>query len=205
MKQTNIHYILLTIVCLTLIWSIADPQDTILTWVLEAAPVLIALPVLILTYNKYRFTTFTYAIMALHCVVLLYGAHYSYAEAPLGYWMEEWFGWTRNNYDKIGHFMQGFCPTLVAREILLTNKVLPRRKWLTFILLSIAMMVSAIYEIIEWAASISNPADTEAFLGTQGYIWDTQTDMLMCLIGSIVAMVCFCRLQDREMAKKIDG
>ena len=130
--------------------------------------------------------TFLYVVMALHMVVLLVGAHYSYAKVPLGFWMEDWFGWTRNNYDKIGHFMQGVTPALVMIELLRRKTPLKTNGWTGFIAVCVAEAISALYEIIEWMASLGNPTDTEAFLGTQGYIWDTQTDMFMCLIGATV-------------------
>ena len=145
--------------------------------------------ILVLTYKSFRFPNWMYVVMLLHVIVLLVGAHYSYAEVPLGYWMQDWFGFSRNNYDKIGHFMQGFTPTLMAMEIIRRKTDLKSFAWLAFISFSIAMMISAVYEIIEWLASLSNPTDTEAFLGTQGYIWDTQSDMFCCLIGSVCAVV----------------
>jgi putative membrane protein len=115
--------------------------------------------------------------------------------------MENWFGWTRNNYDKIGHFMQGFGPAIYTREILARTSPLRRGKWLDFLAIAVPLAFSALYEILEWMASLSNPADTEAFLGTQGYIWDTQTDMLWCLIGSIIAVIVFTKLHDKSLLK----
>ena len=171
------------------IWSVINVQDTYLTWVLEAAPAIVWILVLILIYKRFRFPNWMYAVMCLHIIVLLVGAHYSYAEVPLGEWMKQWFGFTRNNYDKIGHFMQGFTPTLMAVEILRCKTALKSFGWLGFLSFSVAMMISAVYEIIEWLASLSNPTDTEAFLGTQGYIWDTQSDMFCCLLGSVCALV----------------
>ena len=171
------------------IWSVIDVQDTYLTWVLEAAPAIVWILVLILTYKNFRFPNWMYAVMCLHIIVLLVGAHYSYAEVPLGEWMKQWLGFTRNNYDKIGHFMQGFTPTLMAVEILRRNTDLKSFGWIGFLSFSVAMMISAVYEITEWLASLSNPTDTEAFLGTQGYIWDTQSDMFCCLLGSVCALV----------------
>lgn len=171
------------------IWSVIDVQDTYLTWVLEAAPAIVWILFLILTYKNFRFPNWMYAVMCLHIIVLLVGAHYSYAEVPLGEWMKEWFGFSRNNYDKIGHFMQGFTPTMMSVEILRRKTDLKSFGWIGFLSFSIAMMISAVYEIIEWLASLSNPTDTEAFLGTQGYIWDTQSDMFCCLLGSVCALL----------------
>ena len=166
------HLFLLGLVLLTMLWSVVGVEDTYLTWILEAAPAIVGLLVLVFTYKKFRMPTYLYVVMALHMAVLLVGAHYSYAKVPLGFWMEDWFGFTRNNYDKIGHLMQGVTPALVMIELL--RRTTP---------------INALYEIIEWLASLSNPTDTEAFLGTQGYIWDTQTDMFMCLIGATVAVI----------------
>ncbi|MBR4783902.1 MAG: DUF2238 domain-containing protein [Fibrobacter sp.] len=180
------HLILLALVLLTTVWSVIGVVDTYLTWVLEASPAIAGLLVLVFTYNKFRMPTFLYVVMALHMVVLLVGAHYSYAKVPLGFWMEDWFGWTRNNYDKIGHFMQGVTPALVMIELLRRKTPLKTNGWTGFIAVCVAEAISALYEIIEWMASLGNPTDTEAFLGTQGYIWDTQTDMFMCLIGATV-------------------
>ena len=183
------HLVLLVLVLLTIVWSAIGVQDTYLTWVLEAAPALAGLLVLVLTYNRFRMPTFLYVVMAFHMGVLLLGAHYSYAKVPLGFWMEDWFGFTRNNYDKIGHFMQGVTPALVMVELLWRKTPLKTAGWTAFISISVAEAISALYEIIEWLASLSNPTDTEAFLGTQGYIWDTQTDMFMCLIGATLAVL----------------
>ena len=184
-----IPIVLLVIALVVTVWSVIHVEDTYLTWVLEAAPAIVWITILVLTYNSFRFPNWMYVVMLLHVIVLLAGAHYSYAEVPLGYWMQDWFGFSRNNYDKIGHFMQGFTPTLIAMEIIRRKTALKSFAWLAFISFSIAMMISAIYEIIEWLASLSNPTDTEAFLGTQGYIWDTQSDMFCCLIGSVCAVV----------------
>ena len=181
--------ILLLLALVVAIWSVINVQDTYLTWVLEAAPAIVWILVLILIYKRFRFPNWMCAVMCLHIIVLLVGAHYSYAEVPLGEWMKQWFGFTRNNYDKIGHFMQGFTPTLMAVEILRRKTALKSFGWLGFLSFSVAMMISAVYEIIEWLASLSNPTDTEAFLGTQGYIWDTQSDMFCCLLGSVCALV----------------
>jgi putative membrane protein len=178
------HLILLIIVLVFWTWSGINPHDTRLTWLLETFPWLLALPVLLLTYRRFPLTNLTYTLIAIHAMVLMLGGHYSYAKVPLGFWMEDWFGWTRNNYDKIGHFMQGFAPAIYVREILVRTSPLRPGKWLGFLSIAVPLAFSALYEIVEWLASLSDPTDTEAFLGTQGYIWDTQTDMFLCLIGS---------------------
>lgn len=188
MRDKNVHVGLLVAVVMVTAWSAIDVQDTYLTWFLESFPVFIALPILIATYRKFTLPTYLYCVIALHMVVLVVGGHYSYAEVPLGYWMEEWFGFTRNNYDKIGHFMQGVTPMLVSAELLNRTTPLKSKGWTGFLSVCVSMTVSAIYEIIEWVASLSNPEDTEAFLGTQGYVWDTQTDMFLCLIGALTSL-----------------
>ena len=201
MQSRKYHFILLVISLSVWLWSGINVQDTRLTWVLETFPVMIALPVLLATYNRFRLSNLTYTLIAIHAVILMIGAHYSYAKVPIGFWMEDWFGWTRNNYDKIGHFMQGFGPAIYAREIVARTSQLRHGKWLSFVSIAIPLAFSALYEIIEWLASLSNPADTEAFLGTQGYIWDTQSDMFLCLLGSVAALVIFTKLHDRYLQK----
>lgn len=200
MPFNKYHLALLLIVCIFWIWSGIHPQDTRLTWVLETAPVMIILPVVLLTYRRFPLTSLTYTLIAVHALILILGGHYSYSKVPLGFWMEDWFGWTRNNYDKIGHFMQGFGPAIYAREIIARTSPVRSGKWLTFMSITVPLAFSALYEIIEWLASLTNPADTEAFLGTQGYIWDTQTDMFWCLIGSIVALLLLARLHNKYLS-----
>ena len=156
---------------------------------------------MLITYKKFQLTDLTYTLIAIHAMILMLGGHYSYAKVPLGFWMEEWFGWTRNNYDKIGHLMQGFGPAIYTREIIARTSPLKRGKWLGFMSVAVPLAFSAIYEIIEWLASLTNPTDTEAFLGTQGYIWDTQTDMFLCLIGSILALIFLTKLHNRYLSK----
>jgi putative membrane protein len=193
--------ILLTIVLVFWVWSGIKPQDTRLTWVLETLPFMLALPVLLLTYRKFRLTHLTYTLIAIHAMILMLGGHYSYAKVPLGFWMEDWFGWSRNNYDKIGHFMQGLGPAIYVREIVARTSPLKPGKWLGFMSVAVPLAFSALYEIIEWLVSLSDPTDTEAFLGTQGYIWDTQTDMFWCLIGSVVALILFTRLHNKYLSR----
>jgi putative membrane protein len=201
MSSENYRIIFLTIVLIFWAWSGIGPHDTRLTWVLETAPFMIALPILLLTYKRFPLTNLTYALMAIHAMILMLGGHYSYAKVPLGFWMEDWFGWTRNNYDKIGHFMQGFGPAIYTREIIARTSRLKRGKLLGLMSVSIPLAFSALYEIIEWLASLSNPTDTEAFLGTQGYTWDTQTDMFWCLIGALVALILLTKLHNKYLLK----
>jgi putative membrane protein len=201
MSSKRYHIILLIVVLAFWAWSGIEPHDTRLIWVLETLPVMIALPVMLLTYKRFPLTNLTYTLIAIHAMILILGGHYSYAKVPLGFWMEDWFCWTRNNYDKIGHFMQGFGPTIYVREIMVRTSPLRHGKWLGFVSIAVPLAFSALYEIIEWLASLSDPTDTEAFLGTQGYIWDTQTDMFWCLIGSTVAVILLTKLHDRYLQK----
>jgi putative membrane protein len=201
MSSKRYHIILLIVVLVFWAWSGIEPHDTRLTWVLETFPFMIALPVILLTYKRFPLTDLTYNLIAIHAMILMLGGHYSYAKVPIGFWMEDWFGWTRNNYDKIGHFMQGFGPAIYTREILARTSPLKHGKWLCVISVTVPLSFSAIYEIIEWLASLSNPTDTEAFLGTQGYIWDTQTDMFWCLIGSIVALLLLTKFHNRYLLR----
>lgn len=201
MTSNKYAAILLTIVVAVWVWSGIEPHDTRLTWILETFPFMIALPVLLLTYKRFTLTHLTYTLIAIHAMILMLGGHYSYAKVPLGFWMEDWFGWSRNNYDKIGHLMQGFAPAIYVREIIARTSPLKSGKWLSFISVTVPLAFSALYEIIEWLASLSDPTDTEAFLGTQGYIWDTQSDMFLCLIGSLIAIILLTRLHDRYLSR----
>lgn len=194
------HGALLALVLSVWLWSGLAPHDTRLTWTLETLPVMVALPLVLLTYRSLPLTSLTYTLATLHALVLMLGGHYSYAKVPLGFWMQDWFGWTRNNYDKIGHLMQGFAPVIYTREVLLRKTPLRPGKMLAFLSLSVPLAASAMYEIFEWLASLSDPTDTEAFLGTQGYIWDTQTDMFLCLVGSVVGLAVLARWHDRCLA-----
>lgn len=204
MSSSRYPLVLLIIVLTLWAWSGIDPQDTRLTWFLETLPVMISLPLLLFTWKRFPLTPLTYTLIAAHAVILIFGGHYSYAKVPLGFWMEEWFGWTRNNYDKIGHFMQGFGPAIYVREIIVRTSPIKTGKWLGFISISVPLAFSALYEILEWLASLTDPSGTEAFLGTQGYIWDTQTDMFMCLVGSIIALVLLTKTHNRYLTGVMD-
>jgi putative membrane protein len=201
MASKTFHSILLILVLAFWAWSGINPHDTRLTWVLETLPFMIALPLILITYKRFPLTSLAYTIIAIHSMILMLGGHYSYAKVPLGFWMEDWFGWTRNNYDKIGHFIQGFGPAIYTREIVARTSPLRRGKWLGVISVAIPLAFSALYEIFEWVASLSNPTDTEAFLGTQGYIWDTQSDMFWCLAGSIIALITLTKLHNRYLLR----
>lgn len=172
------------------------------TWWLEAAPVFVGILALFI-FRKFQFSTFVYIVIFIHFLVLLLGAHYTYAKVPGFDWMNSVFGGTRNNYDKIGHFFQGFSPALIAREILIRKKVVNGSGWLFFLLICIVLAISAFYELIEWWVSLFSGEAGDDFLGTQGYIWDTQTDMFTALLGAIFALLLFSKFHDEQMKKKL--
>jgi putative membrane protein len=177
-----------------------NPYDRA-TWFMEVAPVMIALPVLWFTYRRFPLTTILYACIFAHACVLMLGGAYTYARVPLGFTVQEWLDLGRNPYDKIGHFMQGFVPALVAREILARGGYVRGRRMLAFLVICIVLAVSATYEFIEWGAALALGQGAEAFLGTQGDVWDTQSDMFFALIGSVVALAFFWRLHDRQLER----
>ena len=181
-----------------LTWSAIAPKDR-LTWVLEAGPAIIGLLIMAKTRVSFSLTPLLYFWILLHCIVLLVGAKYTYAEVPLFDWISELFGWERNNYDKIGHLMQGFVPALLAREILLRKKVINTNEWGNFIVVSICLAFSAFYELIEWWVAELMGKDAEAFLGTQGYAWDTQSDMALALVGAILCIFCLRKRHDIQL------
>jgi len=191
-------YGLLFVFFSTFIWSIIEPKEGF-TCFLEIFPALICLVILLLTFNKFKFSDFTYTMILLHCVVLFVGGHYTYAEVPLFDYIKEVFHQTRNNYDKVGHFMQGFVPALIIRELFIRKMVISNKSFFNFIIVSICLAISAAYEWIECGVSISTGDKGDAFLGTQGDIWDTQSDMLFATIGAIIALVLFSKIQDRKM------
>ncbi len=171
-----------------------------LTWLMEVAPVLIAAPILFATHKRFPLTPLLYLLIALHALVLIYGGAYSYARVPLGFWLQDAFELARNPYDKIGHFMQGFVPAMVAREILLRGSHVNGRRMAAFLSLCVALAISAVYELIEWWAALAMGQGADEFLGTQGDIWDTQSDMFLALIGAAVALRFLARRHDRQMA-----
>jgi putative membrane protein len=171
------------------------------TWMLEVFPVVIALPVLWATYHRYPLTSLLYFFIFLHALVLMLGGAYSYARVPLGFYLADWLDLSRNPYDKIGHFFQGFVPALVAREILVRGQFVRGRKMLAFVVLSIILAISALYELIERAAALILGQGADEFLGTQGDPWDTQSDMFLALIGGIAALLLFSRPHDRQIER----
>ena len=182
----------------TMIWTIINPKEGF-TCFLEILPAIIGLLVLALTFKKFRFTNFTYFFILLHSIILFIGGHYTYAEVPLFDWIKEVFDQSRNNYDKVGHFAQGFVPALIIRELFIRKNVIATKSFFNFIVVSICLAISAAYEWIEWAVSIMTGEGGDAFLGTQGYIWDTQSDMLYATIGAICALIFLSKKQDKYL------
>ncbi len=191
----EIKYLWIIIFGVTLIWSGINPKDQF-TWFLEVVPALIGGVLLATTYNSFRLTTILYSLVLLHCIVLMVGGHYTYAEVPL---FDGLFGAERNNYDKVGHFFQGFVPALLAREILIRKNVVSGNVWRSFIIVSICLAFSAFYELIEWWVALATGEDAEAFLGTQGYIWDTQSDMGLALLGAISSLLLLTIPHNRQL------
>lgn len=183
-----------------LIWSAINPADYF-TWFLEVVPALIGLVILAATYNRFRLTTLAYILILVHCGILMVGGHYTYAQVPLFDWLKTYFELERNNYDKVGHFAQGFIPAIVAREILIRKDVVRGRGWLGFLVVCFCLALSALYELIEWWVALSTGESAEAFLGTQGYVWDTQSDMALALAGAICAVLFLRRLHDSQLQK----
>ena len=188
------------IFAIVFIWSAIAPNDYYI-WVLEVFPAVIGAAILAATNKKFPLTTLTSVLILIHCVILMVGGHYTYAEVPLFDWLKEIFSWQRNNYDKVGHFVQGFVPAIVAREILLRNHVVNGRSWLNFLIVSICLAISAFYELIEWWVALLSGTSAEAFLGTQGYSWDTQSDMAWAIVGCIFALFVLAGLHDRQLQK----
>jgi putative membrane protein len=191
---------LLLVVALALIVSGLHPYDRT-TWWLEIFPILIAAPILVLTARRFPLTTLTYTLLAIHAVILIVGGHYTYARVPVGYWVQQLLGLARNDYDRLGHFAQGFIPAILVREILLRTSPLRPGRWLFVIVTAICLAFSACYEFFEWGAAVAGGHAADAFLGTQGDVWDTQWDMFCALIGAIVAQLTLSRVHDRSLAK----
>lgn len=181
-----------------LIWSGIAPKD-LFTWFLEVLPAIIGVAILLFTYRSFRLTPLLYSLILFHCVVLMVGGHYTYAEVPLFDTIKEVFALERNNYDKVGHFAQGFVPAIIAREILIRKNIVNGTAWLNVFVVSICLAFSAFYELIEWWVAISTGEDAEAFLGTQGYVWDTQSDMAIALLGAICAIVFLAKYHNKQL------
>jgi len=194
------HITLLSIYFLVLIWSAINPHDYF-TWVLEVFPALIGLGILLATKNKFPLTDITYILILVHCCILFVGGHYTYAEVPLFDWIKEYFGQDRNNYDKVGHIAQGFVPAIIIREIFVRKQIVKKGMWLSVIVVFFCLGISAMYELLEWLVAELSGEGADAFLGTQGYAWDTQSDMLCAMIGAISSLVLFSKLQEKQINK----
>ena len=191
--------VLLVIVAAALALSGINPYDRT-TWWLEIFPILIAAPILVLTARRFPLTTLTYTLLAIHAIILMVGGHYTYARVPIGYWVQQLLGLTRNDYDRLGHFAQGFIPAILIREILLRTSPLRPGRWLFVMVTAMCLAFSACYEFFEWGAAVAGGNAADAFLGTQGDVWDTQWDMFCALIGAIVAQLTLSRVHDRSLA-----
>ena len=201
MKDRRSALIIATLVLLALLaWSGLHPYDRP-TWLLEVAPILVAVPVLWMTYRRFPLTSLLYACIFAHAVVLMVGGAYTYARVPAGFALQDWLHLERNPYDRIGHFFQGFVPALAAREILLRGKFINGKYMLSFLVICVVMTVSVTYEFIEWATALIFGQGAEEFLGTQGDPWDTQWDMFMALVGAATALLLLSRLHDRQIAR----
>lgn len=194
------YLLLISIFMGTLVWSGIHPKDYF-TWFLEVTPAIIGLVLLSLTYKRFQFTNLLYVLILIHCIILMIGGHYTYAEVPLFDWIKETFNLSRNNYDKVGHFAQGFVPVMITREIFIRTQVIQVKAWENFILVCIVMGISVTYEFIEWFVAEMSGESAEAFLGTQGYIWDTQADMLYATIGAIVALISLSRWHNTLLSR----
>ena len=194
------RYLWLIIFFSTLLWSGIQPKDYP-TWMLEVLPAVVGFAALAATRNRFPLTPLAYLLILVHCIILMVGGHYTYAEVPLFDWIRDGFDLARNNYDKVGHFVQGFVPAIVAREILVRNAIVAGKGWMSFIIVCVCLAISAFYELIEWWVAILSDEAAEAFLGTQGYVWDTQSDMMYALVGAIMALLLLSRVHDKQICR----
>ena len=199
--MTRANIVLLAALGTVFVWSAIHPHDYF-TWILETFPAIIGFFLLVATYRRFPLTPLAYTLLMIHAAILMIGGHYTYAEVPLGFWMRDFLHTARNDYDRIGHFAQGFVPAMIAREMFIRLNVLNRNRWRPFLIVSICLAISATYEFIEWWSALIGGAASTEFLGTQGDVWDTQEDMFMCLIGAISALAFMRPWQDRQLAKQ---
>ena len=190
---------LLMAIAVALVWSGLAPHDRT-TWWLEVFPVLIGVPILVATHRRFPLTPLLYTLLAVHALILIVGGHYTYARVPVGFWVQEVFGFARNHYDRLGHFAQGFVPAILAREILLRTSPLRPGRWLFVLVTAVCLAFSACYEFLEWWAALAGGKSAEAFLGTQGDVWDTQWDMFLAMIGALTSLLLLSRLHDRQLS-----
>lgn len=194
----------IAILAIVFTWSAINPKDRP-TWYLEVFPVIIGVIVLAITYRSFRLTPLLYVLILLHCIVLLVGGHYTYAEVPLFDDMKIWFGFERNNFDKLGHIMQGFVPAMIARELMIRLDIVRGIQWRNFFIICFCLALSAMYELLEWGVALLSEEASEAFLGMQGYEWDTQSDMWYALTGAVAALALLSRLHDRQLARHLQA
>lgn len=195
------YWILIILFFFGLLLSGINPHDYF-TWFLEVLPAILGFLVLVFTFKRFTFTYLTYVFILIHCYVLFLGGHYTYAEVPIFDWIRDVFDQSRNNYDKLGHFVQGFVPALIARELFIRLKVVNGHYWLSFLTVCVVITISVLYEFLEWLIATMSGESAESFLGTQGYEWDTQSDMLYAAIGAICMIILMSRIQDRQINKK---
>ena len=194
---------LLVIGSVALVVSGLGPYDYA-TWLMEVFPILVGVPVLVVIHPRFRFTPLAYRLIFIHCLILMIGGHYTYARVPIGFWVQDLLDLGRNHYDRLGHLAQGFIPAILVREVLLRRSPLKPGKWLFFLVSSVCLAVSACYEFIEWWAAVLGGEGATDFLGTQGDVWDTQWDMFLALIGSILAQLTLARMHDRELERTVN-
>ncbi len=200
MAKNQFFFLIFSVLALVFVWSTTAPFDRLIWW-LEVAPILIALPILVFTRNQLAFTRLAYVLMLIHAIILLVGGHYTYAEVPPFNWLRDTFELSRNHYDRLGHFAQGFIPAIITREILLKKSPLHAGRWLFFITSCICLSISAVYEFVEWWVAIYSESTANAFLGSQGDVWDTQWDMFIALLGSIAAQLFLAKMHDKQLLK----
>ncbi len=193
------HLILLGVFTAGLIWSVIHPKD-LFTWFLEVAPALITVVVLAFTYRRFRLTTLLYTLLCIHSLILMVGGHYTYAEMPLFSWLRDHYGLARNYYDRVGHFAQGFVPAMLFRELLLRRTGMQRGRLLSIIIISFSLSISVLYEFFEWWVALAIGENADAFLATQGDVWDTQWDMFLALCGASAALLLMSRIHDKQIA-----
>ena len=194
------YWILIIFFFSGLVISSIKPHDYF-TWALEVFPAVIGFFILLFTFKKFTFSYLTYVLILVHCYVLFVGGHYTYAEVPLFNWIQDVFHQSRNNYDKVGHFTQGFVPAIIAREIFVRFKIVKSGTWLSFVTICTCITISVLYEFLEWLVAVLSGQSADSFLGTQGYIWDTQSDMLYAAIGAICMVTFISKVQDAQIAK----
>jgi putative membrane protein len=198
------YWVLLIIFSIGLIVSGINPHDYF-TWILEVFPAIIGLTILLSTFKIFQFTYLTYCLILVHCYILFIGGHYTYAEVPLFDWIKDAFHQSRNNYDKVGHFTQGFVPAIIVRELFIRKKVVKPGGWLSFLTVCTCISISVFYEFLEWFVAVQSGQSAESFLGTQGYVWDTQSDMLYAFIGATCAIMLLHKFQDKQIKKLSNG